>query len=153
MIDADTITKPVATVTAIITMIGGIYSVYDKVKFPKDIIKWDAEHFSISNGPASGEFKVIVARQKLRDDCSVEDFTLEVRDSGYIMHKALPSVAKFSGPANEKVDKFGYTMKIENPETVSSGEAKLIARIVYKCPEGETIVYIVTGKQIGRAHV
>ena len=141
MIDTDFITKPVAAVTAVLAMIGGGYSVYDKFKLPpKDILKWDADHFSITNGPASGSFKVVVARQKIRDDCTVEDFSLEVRDSDYMVHKALPSVAKFSGPASPTVDKFGYTMTVEVPESVALGGAKLIARIMYKCPEGNVVI-------------
>ena len=141
MIDTDAITKPVAVVTAVMAMIGGGYTLYDKVKLPpKDILKWDADHFSITSGVASGEFKVVVARQKIRDDCTVEDFSLEVRDSDYMVHKALPSVAKFSGPASPTVDKFGYTMTVENPSSVAPGGAKLIARIMYKCPEGSVVI-------------
>ena len=141
MIDADTINKPVAAITAIMAMLGGGYSLYEKVKLPpKDILVWDANNFSVSNGGASDAFKVIVARQKIRDDCTVEDFSLEVRDSAYIVHKANPSVAKFSGPASPTVDKFGYTMTIEDPEKVAVGEAKLVARIIYKCPEGNVVI-------------
>ena len=141
MIDTDSITKPIAVVTAIMAAIGGGYSLYDKVKLPpKDILQWDADHFSISNGPASGSFRVVVARQKIRDDCTVEDFSLEVRDSDYMVHKALPSVAKFSGPASPTVDKFGYTMTVEKPDSVAIGSAKLIARIMYKCPEGNVVI-------------
>jgi len=141
VIDTDFITKPVAAVTAILAMVGGGYTLYDKVKLPpKDILQWDAEHFSITNGPASGSFKVVVARQKIRDDCTVEDFSLEVRDSDYMVHKALPSVAKFSGPASPTVDKFGYTMTVEKPEGVAIGSAKLIARIMYRCPEGNVVI-------------
>ena len=141
MIDTDAITKPVAAVTAVMAMIGGGYSLYDKIKLPpKAILHWDAEHFSISNGPAAGHFKVIVARQKVRDDCTVEDFALEVRDSDYMVHKAHPSVAVFSGPASPVVDKFGYTMTINKPEDVALGSAKLIARIMYKCPEGNVVI-------------
>ena len=141
MIDTESITKPVAAVTAIMAMLGGGYSLYDKFKLPpKDILKWDAEHFSITSGPASGSFKVVVARQKIRDDCTVEDFSLEVRDSDYMVHKALPSVAKFSGPASPTVDKFGYTMTVESPDGVAPGGAKLIARIMYKCPEGNVVI-------------
>lgn len=141
MIDTDAITKPVAAVTAVMAMIGGGYTLYDKIKLPpKSILYWDAEHFSISSGPASGHFKVIVARQKIRDDCTVEDFALEVRDSDYMVHKAHPSVAVFSGPAGPTVDKFGYTMTIDKPNDVAPGGAKLIARIMYKCPEGNVVI-------------
>ena len=141
MISSDSIIKPIAAATAIVTLFGGGYSLYEKMKpGPKNILEWDGDHFDISNGPASGTFKVVVARQKIRDDCTVEDFSLEVRDSDYMVHKALPSVAKFSGPASPTVDKFGYTMTVENPESVALGSAKLIARIMYKCPEGNVVI-------------
>ena len=40
MIDTDSITKPIAVVTAVMAMIGGGYSLYDKVKLPpKDILR------------------------------------------------------------------------------------------------------------------
>jgi hypothetical protein len=123
VINTDSIIKSVAAVTGLMAAIGGGYSLYEKVKLPpKDILKWDAEHFSITSGPASGQFKVVVARQKIRDDCTVEDFSLEVRDSDYMVHKANPSVAKFSGPATPTVDKFGYTMTVEKPEGVALGD-------------------------------
>jgi len=139
--DYDNITKPIAVVTAVMSAVGGGYALVDKFGLlKKDILKWDAEHFQISNGPAHEPFRVIVARQKIRDDCAVEDFTLEVRDANYIVHRATPSVVKFSGPASHNVDKLGYTMAIEAPETVAAGEAKLLARIVYKCPEGSAII-------------
>ena len=141
MIDSDAITKPIAVVTAVMAMIGGGYSLFEKIKLPPpEILKWDAEHFSVSNSHAYGAFKVIVARQKIRDDCTVEEFGLEVRDSDYIVHNAKPSVAKFSGPANPKVDKFGYTITLENPDSVAVGPAQLFARIVYKCPEGNVVI-------------
>jgi hypothetical protein len=141
MFDTDAITKPVAVVTAVMAMIGGGYSLVEKIKLPpKDILKWEPEHFSVSSSHAYGAFKVIVARQKIRDDCTVEEFGLEVRDSDFIVHNAKPSVTKFSGPATPTVDKFGYTITLENPDSVAVGPAKLFARIVYKCPEGNVII-------------
>ena len=137
----DSITKPIAVATAVMSAVGGGYALVEKFGWTKkDILKWDAEHFQISNGPAYEPFRVIVARQKIRDDCLVEDFSLEVRDANYIVHRATPSVVKFSGPASHNVDKLGYTMAIENPEKVAVGEAKLLARITYKCPEGNIII-------------
>ena len=52
------------------------------------------------------------------------------------------SIAKFSGPANDKVDKFGYKITIDShhQEKVSKGEATLLAHIDYKCPEGDVVV-------------
>lgn len=140
-VDLERITKSVGAVTAVFAMVGGGYTAGDKLGlFRKPILEWAPEHFNISNGPANGEFFVVAARRKIRDDCSVEDFSLEVRDSRYIMHKADPSIVKFSGPATDKIDKFGYTLRIRDPETVSEGAATLVARIRYKCPEGETII-------------
>lgn len=139
--DYDKITKPIAVVTAFMGAVGGGYTLIDKSGIAKkDILKWDPNYFEISDGPANQPFKVIVARQKIRDDCTVEDFALEVKDSNYIVHKATSSIAKFSGPANKNVEKFGYNMTIEKPNTVATGKAKLLARITYKCPEGNVVI-------------
>jgi len=82
MFDPDKITKTIGIGTAAIAFIGGGYSLSDKIGFfKKPILEWAPEYFSISNGPANSEFHVVVARKKYRDDCSVEDFYLEVRDS------------------------------------------------------------------------
>lgn len=141
MIDADEIKKWLGVITAAFTVIGGGYTAVEKTSwFKKPILTWSPEHFSISSGPASGEFKVIVAREKHRDDCSVEGFKLEVKDSNMIVHNATSSIAKFSGPATNKVDKFGFNITIENHEKVAAGQATLLAHINYKCPEGSVIV-------------
>lgn len=140
-LDADRITKSVGAVTAVFAMVGGGYTVTDKLGvFQKPILEWSAEHFSITDGPASEEFYVVAARRKIRDDCSVENFHLEVRDSRHMVHQATPSIAKFSGPATDKIDKFGYAITIDNPGRVSAGRATLMARIRYKCPEGEILM-------------
>lgn len=142
MIDvADEIKKWFGVITALFAVIGGGYATVEKTSlFKKPILTWAPEYFSISSGPASSDFKVIVAREKHRDDCSVEGFKLEVRDSDMIMHVAKPSITKFSGPATNKIDKFGYTIKIENPEKVAVGTATLMAHIDYKCPEGPVLI-------------
>ena len=104
-LDVDRITKSVGAVTAVFAMIGGGYTASDKLGlFRKPILEWSAEHFSITDGPASGEFAVVAARRKIRDDCSVEQFRLEVRDSRYIVHKATDVTAfmrhQRQGPAS-----------------------------------------------------
>jgi hypothetical protein len=140
-LDIDRVTKSVGAVTAVFAMVGGGYTASDKLGlFRKPILEWSAENFSITDGPANGEFAVVAARRKIRDDCSVEQFYLEVRDSRYIVHKANPSIAKFSGPANDKVDKFGYTITIDEPNKIAPGRATLLAHIRYKCPEGEVLI-------------
>ena len=141
MLDPENIKKIVGAVTAVFAAITGGYTMWDKV-FPrkKPILEWAPEHFSIGSAPASGDFRVIVARRKLRDDCSVEKFTLEVRDAALLVHTALPSIPKFSGPAGKEVEKFAYTIKIKNPQTVAVGRATLLAHIIYKCPEGAVTV-------------
>ena len=140
-IEIEKATKAIGAVTALFAMIGGGYTATDKLGlFRKPILEWSADHFSIEGGPANGEFAVIAARRKIRDDCSVEQFYLEVRDARYIVHKATPSIAKFSGPATEKKDKFGYTIKIDDANKVAPGRATLLAHIRYKCPEGEVLM-------------
>jgi hypothetical protein len=140
-LDVDRTTKLIGAVTALFAMVGGGYTATDKLGlFRKPILEWSPEYFSITGGPANSEFAVVAARKKIRDDCSVEQFYLEVRDARYIVHQANPSIAKFSGPATDKIDKFGYTITLENPSKVSPGRATLLAHIRYKCPEGEVLI-------------
>ena len=140
-LDIENITKGIGVVTASFAMIGGGYTMWDKLK-PNDILTWAPEHFEVSDGPRDGTFDVVVAREKHRDDCSVEGFKLTVKDSKYMVHTATPSVAKFSGPASDKVDKFGYSFTIdeEHQDMMPVGEATLLVHIDYVCPEGAVVV-------------
>lgn len=137
----DSVTKTIGAVTATFAMIGGGYTLYDKFT-SKPILTWHPEYFSISSGPVTGKFNVVVAREKHRDDCTVEQFKLTIKDSKYHVHPVTPSVSTFSGPASHKVDKFGYEFTIEksHQSMVNKGTATLVAHIVYKCPEGQVIV-------------
>jgi hypothetical protein len=139
--DIENITKGIGAITATLALIGGGYTLWDKLE-SKDILTWAPEHFQISDGPVDGTFDVIIAREKHRDDCSVEGFTLEVKDSKYMVHTASPSVAKFSGPASDKIDKFGFSFTIdkEHQHMIPTGEATLLAQIDYQCPEGPVVV-------------
>ena len=139
--DIENITKGIGAVTATLALIGGGYTLWDKLE-SKEILTWAPEHFQITDGPKDGSFDVIVAREKHRDDCSVEGFTLEVKDSKYMVHTASPSVAKFSGPASDKIDKFGFSFTIdkEHIDMIPPGTATLLAHIDYQCPEGPVVV-------------
>jgi len=130
---------------AIIAAISGGVTLSGKLGwdwFDRPILEWSPEHFEISNGPIDEGFRVIVARQKLRDDCEVIGFTVEIRDSDFVVFPATPSVAKFSGPASDTVDRFGYRVYIREMDMyqVAPGEATLLGQIKYNCPEGEQIV-------------
>lgn len=136
-------TKTVAFLTAVVALAGGSYTFGDKLGlFKRDILRWAPEHFSISSGPVSEKFEVIVARQKLRDDCGVVEFKLEIRDAKLHVHTVKPDVTVFAGPAGDGVDKFGYGITIakDHQKMVALGVATLLGRIKYKCPEGEVIV-------------
>lgn len=135
--DVENITKGIGIVTASLAMIGGGYSVWDKFE-SKDILTWAPEHFNIV--PYDGDYKVTVAREKHRDDCTVTDFTLTVRDSENIVHQASSSIGKFMGPASDTVDTFAFKMAIESDQPVAPGMATLIAYIDYACPEGNVAV-------------
>lgn len=141
IVELEKITKIIGAATASLALLTGGYTLSDKVGwFKKPVLTWAPEYFQITSGPADGSFKVIVAREKHRDDCSVESFKLQVRDSNFIVHDAASSLTVFSGPATNKIDKFGYTITIPSNKTVSLGTATLLAHITYKCPEGATIV-------------
>ena len=135
--DIENITKGIGVVTATLAMLGGGYSVWDKFS-SKDILTWAPEHFNIE--PYEGNYKVTVAREKHRDDCTVTDFTLTVRDSENIIHQASSSIGKFMGPASDRVDTFAFKMSIESDQPVAQGMATLIAYIDYDCPEGHIAV-------------
>jgi len=139
--DVENITKGIGVVTATFAMLGGGYTMWDKFS-SKDILTWAPEHFEVSDGPVDGTFDVVVAREKHRDDCKVEGFRLEVKDSKYMVHTASPSIAKFSGPASDKVDKFGYSFTIdeEHRHMIPPGTATLLVHIDYMCPEGPVVV-------------
>jgi len=139
-ISLETITKSIAAVTASLALAGGGYSLWDKLKPVQPILTWHGQYFKIASGPASGEFAVIVAREKHRDDCEVKEFKLEVKDAEFQVHTAKSSVSVFSGPASNKIDKFGYRITLADPARVAPGTATLMANIKYKCPEGEIIV-------------
>lgn len=142
MFDVENITKGIGVVTASLALIGGGFTLYDKLGIPDPILTWAPDHFSVSDGPRNGSFDVIVAREKHRDDCKVEGFTLEIKDSKFMVHTVSPSIAKFSGPASDKIDKFGFSFTVdeEHIDMIPTGTATLLARIDYVCPEGEVVV-------------
>jgi len=141
--DLDGYQKAIGAVTATLALVGGGWTAVDRLGLiDNPILTWAPEHFEVSNGPRDGTFDVIVAREKHRDDCSVEGFRLEVKDSKYMVHTATPSVAKFSGPASDNVDKFGYSFTIdeEHQDMIPPGTATLLVHIDYMCPEGPVLV-------------
>src|SRR5210317_180832 len=137
----ENITKGIGVVTATFALIGGGYTLWDKLE-DRTILTWAPEYFTISDGPVDGDFKVEVAREKHRDDCTVTDFTLTIRDSENIVHPATSSIGKFMGPANDKIDTFAYKMQIaeDHKHKVAKGTATLIAYIDYDCPEGHIAI-------------
>lgn len=143
--------KVIGAVAAAVAAIGGSYTLADKMGLFRDpVLKWSPEHFEISSGKASGEFKVVVARQKIRDDCEVTNFKIEVKDADFVVHPATPSISTFSGPASPTVDKFGYkfTFSPEVQKKIAAGDATLMAHIKYKCPEGEVVINYPTHKNL-----
>ncbi len=143
--DFDLIKKTVGVAGAVIAAVSGGVTLSGKLGwglFDRPILEWSAEHFEISDGMIEDGFKVVVARQKLRDDCEVTGFTVEIRDSDFVVFPATPSVTKFSGPASDKVDRFGYYVFFQEMDShkVATGEATLLGQVKYKCPEGQKIV-------------
>lgn len=136
----ETITKSIGVITASLALAVGSHTLWDKLKPTQPILTWHGELFKIQSGPANGEFTVIVAREKHRDDCEVKEFKLEVKDSHFQVHDVKSSISVFSGSASKKVDKFGYKITFVDPTKVAPGPATLLAHIKYKCPEGEVIV-------------
>jgi len=124
-ISLEIITKGIAAITASLALVGGGYTLWDKLKPVQPILTWHGEYFKIESGPANSEFVVIVAREKHRDDCEVKEFKLEVKDSAFQVHTAKSSVSVFSGPASNKIDKFSYRITLPNFTKVAPGTATL----------------------------
>lgn len=76
--DVENITKGIGIVTATLAMLGGGYTLLDKIS-SKQILEWAPEHFSVSDGDAYGTFDVIVAREKFRMIVQLKDSDLKLK--------------------------------------------------------------------------
>ena len=133
------IAKTIGAVAASVAALGGSYTLVDKVGWLESpILVWAPEHFKIEPAKLGEPVTVTVARIKKRDDCSVESFIPSIRDGKGMVHEAVPSNAKFSGPASPEIDTFTYTLIVKSE--MQPGKATLLATIKYKCPEGERTV-------------
>lgn len=143
--DIPKLTPVVQLATATFALAVGGYTAGDKFGWwsaEKEILEWAPEHFKVSDTTIGQPVKVTVARIKKRDDCAVQSFVPTVRDASGMLHKAIPSLSIFTGPASPEVDKFMYELTLSEKEQVTAGSAILLATITYKCPEGErTVTY------------
>ena len=131
--------KAIGAVAASIAALGGGYTLFDKFGWlDNKIIEWVPEHFQIQDAQIGAPIAVTVARIKKRDDCSVESFVPAIRDGKGVVHEAVSSNPKFSGPAGSEVDTFTYLLTIQS--VPAPGKSTLLATIKYKCPEGERVV-------------
>jgi len=137
------LTPVVQFVTASFALVVGGYTAGDKFGwFQRPILEWAPEHFKIAPAKIGDPVNVTVARIKKRDDCSVEGFEPTVRDAAGVIHAAIPTMSKFTGPSGPEIDTFTYQLKVSDKETISPGKATLLGTIKYKCPEGErTVTY------------
>lgn len=141
----DSIKLVAGSLGAVVALISGTFTLSDKfglTLWDRPILEWSPDHFEIEDGYIMDGWKVIVARRKLRDDCEVVGFSAQIRDSEYIVYPAVTSVTRFSGPASDTVDMFGYRVFLQEMDTYkfTAGEATLVGQIKYDCPEGEKIV-------------
>lgn len=141
--DLPKITPVVQFFTAAFALAVGGYTASEKFGWlTHDIIVWAPEHFRIADAKIGEPVQVTVARIKKRDDCSVENFEVTVRDGAGMIHEATPSMTRFTGPAGPDVDTFTYMLTISDKDPIAPGKATLLATIKYKCPEGErTVTY------------
>jgi len=141
--DLPKLTPVVQFFTAAFALAVGGYTASEKFGWlTHDIIVWAPEHFRIVDTKIGEPVQVTVARIKKRDDCSVENFEVTVRDGAGMIHEAAPSMTRFTGPAGPDVDTFTYMLTISDKNPIAPGKATLLATIKYKCPEGErTVTY------------
>ena len=135
------IPKAIGALAASVAALGGSYTLVDKFGWlDTAIIEWAPEHFEIKPTKIGEPIVVTVARIKKRDDCSVESFVPAIRDGKGVVHEAVSSNPKFSGPAGPEVDTFTYTLSVK--AEMAPGKGTLLATIKYKCPEGDrTVTY------------
>lgn len=139
--DLPKITPIIQLATASFALAVGGYTAGEKFGwFKNEIITWAPDHFHIASASIGSPITVTVARIKKRDDCSVEQFNVTVRDAEGVVHEATPSMTRFTGPAGPEIDTFTYHLVISDREQVAPGLATLLATIKYKCPEGERVV-------------
>ena len=133
--------KAIGAVAASVAALGGSYTLVDKFGWlDTAIIEWAPEHFESKPTKIGEPIVVTVARIKKRDDCSVESFVPAIRDGRGMVHEAVSSNPKFSGPAGPEVDTFTYTLSVKTE--MAPGKGTLLATIKYKCPEGDrTVTY------------
>lgn len=141
----DSIKLIAGSLGAVVALISGSLTLSDRFGFDlweRPVLEWAPEEFIIEDGYVLDGFKVIVARTKLRDDCEVIGFSVQLRDSEYLVHPAVTSVTKFSGPAGDRVELFGYRVYVPEMHVhkIAFGLATLSGQIKYSCPEGEQIV-------------
>lgn len=146
----DTVKTVAGALAAVLAVGTGALNLSDKIGvdlWSRPILEWAPEQFDVVGGPADEGFRVVAARKKLRDDCEVVGFTVEVRDSDFIVFPATPSAMKFSGAASDVVEKFGYYVFLHEMDVhkVRPGVATLLGQIKYQCPEGEKIVTYPSG--------
>ena len=141
----DTVKLVAGSLAAVVGLASGTLTLTNNVGidlWERPILEWAPELFVIDGGPADEGFKVVAARKKLRDDCEVLGFSVEIRDAEYIVYPATPSATKFSGAASDEIEKFGFFVFLHEMDVgkVAPGSGTLLAQIKYKCPEGEKIV-------------
>lgn len=141
----DAVKTVAGAAAAVVGLASGALTLSGKIGvelWSRPILEWAPEQFEVLGGPADEGFKVVAARTKLRDDCEVVGFTVEIRDADYIVYPGTPSATRFSGAASGVVEKFGFYVFLHEMdiEKVRPGTATLLAQIKYSCPEGEKIV-------------
>ena len=141
----DTVKTVAGALAAVLAVATGTLNFSDKLGFDlwdRPVLEWAPEQCEGVGGPADEGFKVVAARTKLRDDCEVVGFTVEIRDADYIVYPGTPSATRFSGAASGVVEKFGFYVFLHEMDVakVRPGTATLLAQIKYSCPEGEKIV-------------
>ncbi len=100
--DLPKLTPVVQFFTAAFALAVGGYTASEKFGWlTHDIIVWAPEDFRIVDTKIGEPVQVTVARIKKRDDCSVENFEVTVRDGAGMIHEAAPSMTRFTGPAGQ----------------------------------------------------
>lgn len=140
----DTLKTFFAVIASLVTILGGGYTLFDKIgfKWTRPVLTWHIEDFYIVSGPMDEPFRIVVAREKHRDDCELISFKTDIQDSNLEVYQVTTSSQSFSGPASDKVEKFAFKFYLMEKDynNIAMGKAKFIASLKYSCPEGDQII-------------
>lgn len=130
-------------IAAFIAIALGAQQVYERfIVANTPVLEWNVRsgNFSVSSGRSTAEFRVVVTRTLLRNNCSLRSFEPYIIDANGFNHTVTASAPRASAGGVGKEQTFRYVFKLINPNSVGVGEAMLRGTLTYDCREGQQVI-------------